>query len=80
MNGAVRPEPSRRLGDVGQVTAPRFVTRYRIAVLGAGTICRLLILWHDGLRHPVDAVVYGLGLGLLPYAALAALAGRVRTR
>jgi hypothetical protein len=71
------PNPLR---DAQQVTDPRFVTRYRIAVLGAGTICRLLILWHEGVRHPVEGVVYGLGLGLLPYAALAALAGLVRTR
>jgi hypothetical protein len=77
VGSAPGPNPLR---GAGQVTDPRFVTRYRIAVLGAGTICRLLILWHEGVRHPVEGVVYGLGLGLLPYAALAALAGLVRTR
>jgi hypothetical protein len=37
----------------------------------AGTAWRLFVLWPAGARHPLEAVVYGLGLGLLPYAAVA---------
>ena len=62
------------------MTAECFIRRYRIAVLAVGAAWRLFVLWPAGARYPLEAVVYGLGLGLLPYAALAFLPQFIGTR
>jgi hypothetical protein len=65
------------------MTDERFIRRYRAAVLGGAAAWRLVLfnpLGARGFGDALEGLVYGLGLGLLPAAALAALAGRVRPR
>jgi hypothetical protein len=62
------------------VTDQRFIRAYRIAVLAVGFLWRMAILNPFGARHALEAVVLSLGIGLLPYAALACLAACVRVR
>ena len=65
------------------MTKESFIRRYRVAVLGGMLAWRLVLFNPFAARGAYDALaglVYGIGLGLLPATALAALAGRIRTR
>jgi hypothetical protein len=62
------------------VSDERFLSSYRVAVVAAGLVVRGVILNLWGARYALEAVVFGLGIGLLPYAALAVLARRLRVR
>ncbi len=65
------------------MTDDSFVRRYRAAVLGGTLAWRLALFNPLGARAAYDALeglAYGVGLGMLPGAALAALAGRLRSR
>jgi hypothetical protein len=65
------------------MTDESFVRRYRIAVLCDALAWRLVLFNPIGARGAYDAIeglVYGVGLGMLPAAALAVLAARLRSR
>jgi hypothetical protein len=65
------------------MTDESLVRRYRIAVLGGALAWRLVLFNPFAARGAYDALeglAYGVGIGMLPAAALAVLAGRVRAR
>jgi hypothetical protein len=65
------------------MTDESFVRRYRIAVLGGALAWRLVLFNPFAARGAYDALeglAYGVGLGMLPAAAFAILAGRLRSR
>jgi hypothetical protein len=76
-----RPRLRARAREGGpKVTADRFVRGYRYVVIGGAVGWRVVVLLACGAHLDLGALVLGIALGVLPFAALALIASRVRIR